>query len=120
MSSTHSPAISGRTGKPEPPATLSGTAGRGEISCQHALFMLRWLDRSPAEFLTGASTALAAPLPAAGRDRRLRWHLHRRANKAQNGLFEARDAARRGDGLDCSELGQPLHATPSQLGGAWR
>jgi hypothetical protein len=102
---------------PISPATLTGMVRRGEISCQHALFILRWLDRSPEEFLTGASTVRAAPLPAAGRDRRLRWHLHRRGRRAQDGLFEAMDAARRRDDLAWSDLARPLHATAAQLSG---
>ena len=27
--------------------------GRGATTCQYALFMLRWLDRAPEDFLTG-------------------------------------------------------------------
>jgi len=27
--------------------TITGVSKRGDTSCQHALFMLRWLERSP-------------------------------------------------------------------------
>jgi hypothetical protein len=51
-------------------------AERGGVSCQHALFMLRWLGRSPESFLRGATPFAAGALPAAGPDQRLRWNLH--------------------------------------------
>jgi hypothetical protein len=35
-------------------------AERRNTSCQHALFMLRWLGRTPESFLPGALPALAA------------------------------------------------------------
>jgi hypothetical protein len=65
-----------RRDHPIRPSTLTGMAKRGDISCQHALFMLRWLGRSPESFLRGATTVVGAPLPAAGPDQRLRWNLH--------------------------------------------
>ena len=46
-------------------------------SCQHALFMLRWLGRAPESFLRGASGDRARfALPEwPGPDRPLRWSL---------------------------------------------
>ena len=32
---------------PISPATLTGIAKRGDCTCQHAVFILRWLDRAP-------------------------------------------------------------------------
>src|SRR3954466_12829884 len=46
---------------------------RGATSCQYALFMLRWLDRAPEEFLTGPVVDVGdVALPEAGGDHRLR------------------------------------------------
>src|ERR1700720_1934145 len=33
-------------------STLTGIAKRGDCTCQHALFILRWLGRSPESFLS--------------------------------------------------------------------
>ncbi|HEX3900941.1 MAG TPA: hypothetical protein VH084_17420, partial [Mycobacterium sp.] len=64
------------TDHPISPATLTGMAKRGATSCQHALFMLHWLDRVPESFLAGATTIRPdATLPECGPDRRLRWSL---------------------------------------------
>src|SRR4249920_4243406 len=52
---------------PTSPATLTGIAKRGDCTCQHALFILRWLGRVPEDFLSTA--AAGAALPAAGPDR---------------------------------------------------
>ncbi|MGH2895028.1 MAG: hypothetical protein ACRDPM_17425, partial [Solirubrobacteraceae bacterium] len=52
--------------------TLTNLAKRSDPSCQHALFMLRWLGRAPEDFVDGAATSARAPLPSAGPERRLR------------------------------------------------
>ena len=55
---------------------LTGIAKRGDTTCQHALFILRWLGRTPESFLSPVSpTSERAALPVAGSDRRLRWEL---------------------------------------------
>ena len=59
-------------------STLTNLTKRGDTSCQHALFMLRWLGRDPEDFVPGAPASTRAALPSAGPDRRLRWHLQRR------------------------------------------
>jgi hypothetical protein len=81
---------------------------RGEISCQHALFILHWLDRTPESFLTGGSTQ-EYPLPKVGNDRRLRWRLKY--------LYEAMNEQRLERGLAWTELATILRCTPSQLTG---
>lgn len=106
-----------RDDHPISPATLTGITRRGDTSCQHALFMLRWLDRAPEEFVAGKLTVAGRPLPSAGRDRRLRWHLHARPRRPQDGLFEAMDAARRSQELTWPELARVLRASGSQLSG---
>ena len=90
------------------PATLRGMATRGNTSCQHALFALRWLDRSPESFLPGEVKPTRA-LPSAGPDRRLRWDLGR--------LYAALDRRRREDRMTWPELARELRCTPSQLTG---
>src|ERR1700691_3948129 len=56
---------------PISPSTLKGMRERDATSCQHALFMLRWLGRSPESFLQGTSGSPDTPLPYAGSGRRL-------------------------------------------------
>jgi hypothetical protein len=81
---------------------------RGTVSCQYALFMLRWLGRAPEEFLTGPVVDVGeVRLPEAGRDRRLRWSL--------NELHAALNERRQERGLTWAELAQELDCTPSRL-----
>ncbi len=40
---------------PISPSTLQSLGTRGNTSCQHALFFLRWLDRTPESFLADAA-----------------------------------------------------------------
>jgi hypothetical protein len=50
-----------RRDHPISPPTLTGMAKRGDISCQHALFMPRWLGRSPESFLRGGDDRRRRP-----------------------------------------------------------
>jgi hypothetical protein len=78
------------------------------MSCQYALFMLRWLGRGPEEFLVGPAVDVGdAGLPDAGPDSRLRWDL--------NQLHTALNQRRQERGLTWSELAQELGCTPSRL-----
>ncbi len=95
---------------PVSPSTLSGLATRPRTSCQHALFMLRWLGRSPESFLVGSTGDDPAwALPEAGPDRRLRWKL--------TALHAAMDERRRDVGLTWAELASVLGCSPNQLTG---
>jgi hypothetical protein len=99
-----------RNDHPISPSTLTNMGKNPRISCQHALFMLRWLDRTPESFLVGwGSDDGRFALPAAGPDRRLRWALKR--------LFASMDEKRRQEGLTWSGLAARLDCTPSQLMG---
>ncbi len=98
-----------RSDHPISPSTIANMERRANISCQHALFMLRWLGRTPESFLTGTTSRADATLPEPGLDRRLRWSLTR--------LYEALDAKRQQEGLAWSELARVLRCTPSQLTG---
>jgi hypothetical protein len=99
-----------RRDHPISPSTLTNMASNPRISCQHALFMLRWLGRSPESFLQGATgDDERFALPMAGPDRRLRWALKL--------LYASMDEKRRQDGLTWRALAPVLHCSPNQLTG---
>jgi hypothetical protein len=90
--------------------TITGMWSRNNISCQHALFMLRWLGRAPEEFLPRPIEGSAGVgLPVVGPDRRLRWNLA--------ALHEAMDTSRREQHLTWKSLADILCCTQNQLTG---
>ncbi len=111
-----------RRGEDHPIAasTLTNVAKRGDTSCQHALFMLRWLGCPPEDFVVGAAPATRAPLPVAGPDRRLRWHLHATPRRDVPGLYEALDQRRRECDTTWPALARELQCGSSQLTGLRR
>ena len=81
---------------------------RGTVSCQYALFMLRWLGRPPEDFLTGPVVAVGAvALPEAGSGSRLRWDLAE--------LHGALDGERRAHQQTWVALADELGCTPARL-----
>lgn len=66
-----------RADHPVSPSTPAAMANTPRATCQHALFMLRWLDRTPESFVHGAVDGNDPhfALPVANPDRRLRWSL---------------------------------------------
>jgi hypothetical protein len=98
-----------RRDHPISPSTLTGMPKRGATSCQHALFMLRWLERVPESFIVGVGLTEEMALPSIGPDRRLRWNLSR--------LYEALDASRKEQQLNWRELAKVLGCTDNQLTG---
>jgi hypothetical protein len=92
-------------------STITRMRWGGDSSCQHALFFLRWLGRSPESFLRGGDLK-GAPLPEAGPDRRLRWDLKL--------TYEALNARRREEKMTWPQLAVALKCTPSQLTGLKR
>lgn len=90
-------------------STLTNMGKKPRTSCQHALFMLRWLGRTPESFLRGSSgdEDPRYELPEAGADRRLRWSL-----KLVLGVMDER---RRQQGLTWSALATILGCSPGQL-----
>lgn len=97
-----------RTDHPLCGGAVSRLGARGETSCQYALFMLRWLGRSPEEFLTGRVADVGdVALPEPGPENRLRWDL--------NELFMAMNAERRRQGLTWAELAHDVGCTPNRL-----
>ncbi|MGO4597387.1 hypothetical protein [Terrabacter sp. 2RAF25] len=87
---------------------VSRLGGRGETSCQYALFMLRWLDQAPEDFLTGPVVDVGdTTLPRAGAGRRLRWDLSE--------LHADLNERRRQEGLTWAQLAAEIDCTPSRL-----
>ena len=99
-----------RRDHPISPSTLTNMTKNPRTSCQHALFMLRWLGRTPESFLKGAtSDDERFALPATSQDRRLRWALKL--------LYTTMDEKRREDGLTWPALASILGCSPNQLTG---
>ena len=83
---------------------------RHNTSCQHALFMLRWIGRAPEELMAHpVEGSMGVGLPLAGPDRRLRWNL--------SALYDAMDTRRRNERLTWRSLADLLGCTQSQLTG---
>jgi hypothetical protein len=81
---------------------------RGATSCQYVLFMLRWLNRAPEDFLRGPVVDVEdCKLPPVGPDCRLRWTLIE--------VHEALNEQRRAHQLTWAELGQNLDCTLNRL-----
>ncbi|HTS89851.1 MAG TPA: hypothetical protein VMG41_15260 [Gemmatimonadales bacterium] len=99
-----------RRDHPISPSTLTGIQKRGDCTCQHALFILRWLKLPPEAFVDGSHAPEALlPLPDPGPERRFLWDLRR--------LCAAVDTQRAVSGLTWAELAAQLHCTTSQLTG---
>ena len=96
---------------PISPSTLTNMATRPRTSCQHALFMLRWLGRNPESFLEGMTDGHDPryALSTAGPDRRPRWSLKL--------LWATMDEKRRQEGLTWPQLADLLECSPNQLTG---
>lgn len=85
-------------------------ARRGDVSCQHALVMLRWLERAPEEFIAQPRPGTAGvPLPEADPAHFLRWDL--------KALYAALDDMRVNRGASWQQAAQRLHCSPNQLTG---
>jgi hypothetical protein len=99
-----------RQDHPISPSTLTGIAKRGDCTCQHALFILRWLAFPPERFMTiPPAPGHATSLLEVGPEHRLRWDLAE--------LYSTLDAQRRRKELKWTELARKLHCTASQLTG---
>ena len=102
-----------RNDHPISASTLTAIAKRGDCTCQHALFVLRWLGRTPESFLQSPSVLSGeVSLPVAGQDRRLRWDLA--------AVYDAMDRRRRDEGLTWLALANELRCGPHQLTGIRR
>jgi hypothetical protein len=85
-------------------SALQTLGRRGNTTCQHALFFLRWLERSPESFLEGATPGAGAPLPACGAGRHPRWDL--------KALHAALNDARTGRGATWAQTARELRCQP--------
>jgi len=97
-----------RNDHPISPATIRKLAEG--VSCQHALFVLRWLEVPPETFIALPNPGTAGvSLPLADEAHRLRWNLKK--------LYGALNAARTARGATWQQAADRLHCTPSQLTG---
>ncbi len=82
--------------------------GEGGGSCQHALFLLRWLGCPPEMFVVQPrSGTTGVPLPVTDVVHRLRWNLAK--------LYAALNCARTERDETWRQVAERLHCTPSQL-----
>jgi hypothetical protein len=82
-----------RNDHPISPATISKMAQGPGPSCQHALFLLRWLEVPPEAFIAVPEPGTSGvPLPMADEAHRLRWNL-RKLYDVLNAARTARGAA---------------------------
>ncbi|MCW2496195.1 hypothetical protein [Jatrophihabitans sp.] len=93
---------------PISPDTIKHIGIRRDTSCQHALFVLRWLGRAPEEFIASPRVAGVA-LPYADPAHRLRWDLR--------ATYDALNAARTARGATWAQAATRLHCTSNQLTG---
>jgi hypothetical protein len=99
-----------RQDHPISPTTLTGIGNRGDCTCQHALFILRWLGLPPETFSVPPPTSAAAiTLPEVGPERRLRWDLPE--------LYRALNTRRHERNLTWVELAHELRCNSNQLTG---
>jgi hypothetical protein len=98
-----------RQDHPISPSTLVGIAARADCTCQHALFILRWLGQPPEAFMVVPSAATDTALPSAGADARLRWSL--------SAVYAALDERRRERDLTWRALAIEIRCTENQLRG---
>ncbi len=107
-----------RNDHPISPATLKKLSDSREPSCQHALFVLRWLGVPPEAFIAVPQPGTAGiPLPAADEAHRLRWNL-KKLHSALNAARTARGATWRQVADRLRDANHP--GAPSPGGGLYR
>jgi len=97
---------------PQHPIAVGTITGlrTGDVSCQHALVMLRWLERPPEDFIAEPAPGTAGfALPEPGPELMIRWDL-RATYDALNTIREAR-------GATWAQAARRLHCTPNELTG---
>jgi hypothetical protein len=100
------------TAHPVSPSTLSHLGTRRGVSANHALGVLRWLDRAPESFIPDFAERAGAALPQAGPDRILRWDAA--------ALHAALDAQRRARGMSWTAVAREARCSPAQVTGLAR
>jgi hypothetical protein len=97
-----------RNDHPISPATVKGIGEGGDVSCQHALFLLRWLGMPPETFIAEPKPGTGGvDLPVADEAHRLRWNLRK--------LHGALNAARTRREVTWEQWAGRLHCTANQL-----
>jgi hypothetical protein len=97
-----------RNDHPISPATVSKIGQSGDVSCQHALFLLRWLGVPPETFIVEPKPGTAGvALPLADEAHRLRWNLRK--------LHGALNAVRIARGTTWEQAAKRLCCTANQL-----
>jgi hypothetical protein len=97
-----------RNDHPISPATVRKMGQSRDVSCQHALFLLRWLGVPPETFIAEPKPGTAGvALPLADEGHRLRWNLRK--------LYEALNAGRTAHGTTWEQAAKRLHCTANQL-----
>ncbi len=95
---------------PFSPATIKNLKDKHRTSCQHALFMMRWLNKAPECFLKEPPVdAENIQLPDGGRSKRPRWNLKR--------LYQALDTKRQAADKTWTEIAAILGCSANQLTG---
>ena len=99
-------------GRPQDHPMCGGAIGRlasrGETSCQYALFLLRWLDRPPEDFLSGEVVDVGeVHLPHTDDSHRLRWNLP--------ALHAAQNTERRAREMTWQQLSDEIGCTAARL-----
>ncbi|WP_220093508.1 hypothetical protein [Flexivirga caeni] len=90
-------------------SAITSLRDKGRTSCQHVLFMLRWLDLPPEAFLGDGREVTDIRLPAADAAHRLRWDVR--------GMGATLDDRRREDDLTWPGLARHIGCQPGQLSG---
>jgi hypothetical protein len=99
-----------RKDHPISPNTIRKMADRRGLSCQHALFLLRWLGVPPETFIAAPQAGTAGiALPLADETQRLRWNLRK--------LYGSLNHARTVRGATWQQTAEHIVCTPSQLTG---
>ena len=95
---------------PISPSTIRDLAEAADISCQHALFLLRWLGVPPETFIAlPKELTTGVPLPPADNAHRLRWNLRK--------LYDALNDARIVRRATWQQAASDLHCRPNQIAG---
>lgn len=99
-----------RRDHPIAPATIKQLAQSTDLSCQHALFVLRWLGVPPETFIAEPEPGTGGvSLPLADESHRLRWNLRK--------LYGALNTARTARGATWQQAANRLRCTHHQLTG---
>ena len=87
-------------------ATVKNMVRRRDTTCQHALHMLRWLNKTPESFVTNAAEQTCLPFSS---ERRLYWSM--------TALGEAVARKKENEGLTWKQVAEELGCSQNQASG---